>query len=88
MRYMVIETFTKGARAVYERAAERGRMLPPGLTYIDSWIEANTLARCFQLMETENVTLFDTWFKNWKDLGDIEVVPVISSSQAAARALE
>ncbi len=63
-------------------------MLPPGLIYIDSWIEANTLARCFQLMETENVALFDTWFENWKDLGDIEVVPVISSSEAASRALE
>jgi hypothetical protein len=34
MRYMVIERFTYGARPVYERPAERGRMLPPGLEYV------------------------------------------------------
>ena len=84
---MVIETFTKGARAVYERAAERGRMLPTGLTYIDSWIEAETLGRCFQLMETEDAALFDAWLKGWNDLGAFEIVPVISSSEAARQAL-
>ena len=36
MRYMVIEQFAQGAEPVYERAAERGRMLPPGLEYVDS----------------------------------------------------
>jgi len=84
---MVIETFTKGARAVYERAAGSGRMLPPGLLYIDSWIEAETLDRCFQLMETDDPRLFEKWFDNWRDLGEIEVVPVIGSSEAAKRAL-
>ena len=37
--YMVVETFIHGARPVYERAAERGRMLPPGLEYVDSWVD-------------------------------------------------
>jgi hypothetical protein len=46
MRYMVIETFTKGPRPIYERAAKDGRMLPEGLTYLDSWIEAESLERC------------------------------------------
>jgi hypothetical protein len=87
MRYMVIEHFTKGARAVYERAAERGRMLPAGLDYIDSWIDADTLGRCFQLMETDDPALFDEWFSHWSDLGTIEVVPVIGSAEAAKRAL-
>jgi len=87
VRYMVIETFTQGARVIYERAAQRGRMLPPGLNYIDSWVEADTLARCFQLMETDDASLFDAWFEHWKDLGEIEVVPVIASADAAARAL-
>ena len=87
MRYMVIETFTKGARAVYERAAASGRMLPPGLSYIDSWIDSKTLDRCFQLMETDDPRLFEDWFENWRDLGEIEVVPVIGSSEAAKRVL-
>jgi hypothetical protein len=87
MRYMVIEHFTQGARAIYERAAERGRMLPEGLRYIDSWIDAEDLERCFQLMETDDPALFDEWFSNWSDLGEIEVVPVINSAEAAGRAL-
>ena len=62
-------------------------MLPPGLSYINSWIDAETLGRCFQLMETDNPRLFEEWFDNWRDLGEIEVVPVIGSSEAAKRAL-
>ena len=87
MRYMVVEHFTKGARAIYERARERGRMLPDGLVYVDSWIDAITLDRCFQLMETDDPALFDEWFSHWSDLGTIEVMPVIGSAEAAERAL-
>lgn len=84
---MVVEHFTKGARAVYERARERGRMLPEGLVYVDSWIDATTLDRCWQLMETDDPALFDEWFSHWSDLGTIEVAPVIASAEAAERAL-
>ena len=82
---MVIETFTRGAPPVYERAAERGRMLPPGLEYVDSWIDERTLDRCFQLMETDEPSLFDEWIAGWSDLAEFEVVPVIDSAAAAAR---
>lgn len=82
---MVIETFTRGARPVYQRAAERGRMLPPGLVYVDSWIDERTLDCCFQLMETEDASLFDEWIASWSDLAEFEVVPVIDSAAAAAR---
>ena len=82
---MVIETFTRGAQLVYERAAERGRMLPPGLVYVDSWIDGRTLDRCFQLMETDDASLFDEWIAGWSDLAEFEVVPVIDSAAAAAR---
>jgi Protein of unknown function (DUF3303) len=85
VRYLVVETYTRGARPVYERAAERGRMLPPGLAYIDSWIDERTLERCFQLMETDDPGLFDDWIANWSDLAEFEVVPVIDSAAAAAR---
>jgi hypothetical protein len=83
---MVIERFVRGARPVYERAAERGRMLPYGLVYIDSWID-ESLERCFQLMEADDPALFDEWIANWSDIGEFEVVPVISSAEASARAL-
>jgi hypothetical protein len=83
---MVIETFASGARPVYERAAERGRMLPDGLEYVDSWID-ESLERCFQLMETDDSSLFDEWIANWSDIGEFEVVPVIGSAEAAERAL-
>ena len=88
MRYMVIETFTQGARFVYARAAERGRMLPEGLEYVESWIDERRLDRCFQLMETEDPSLFDEWTAKWSDLAEFEIVPVISSAEAAARAGE
>jgi hypothetical protein len=84
---MVVEVFTK-PRAVYMRAGERGRMLPAGLRYVDSWVDAQNLHRCFQLMETDDPGLFDAWVAEWRDLGDFEIVPVIGSAEAAARILD
>ena len=82
---MVIETYLQGPGPVYARAAERGRMLPPGLTYLDSWIDERGLDRCFQLMEAEDPSLFEQWLARWSDLVAFEVVPVISSAEAAGR---
>jgi hypothetical protein len=83
---MVIEHYTSGPRAVFERAAARGRMLPDGLRYIDSWIvDDDRLDRCFQLMETDDPSLFDVWLEQWRDLGEFEVYPVIDSTEAATR---
>ena len=45
------------------------------------------LDRCYQLMETDDPALFDEWITEWSDLGVFEVVPVISSAEASARAL-
>jgi Protein of unknown function (DUF3303) len=87
MRYMVIETFTQGARPVYERARDRGRMLPEGLAYLESWVEEGG-GRCFQLMESDDPALFDRWTPQWDDLADFEIVPVMGSADAARRALE
>ncbi|HSJ94836.1 MAG TPA: DUF3303 family protein, partial [Gaiellaceae bacterium] len=70
----------------YARAAERGRMLPPGLVYVDSWID-ESLSRCFQLMETDDPALLDAWIARWSDLAEFEVVPVLGSAEAAERAL-
>jgi hypothetical protein len=85
MRYMIIERFVHGPGPVYARFAERGRMLPPGLQYVESWIDERTLDRCFQLMETDDPALLDEWIGHWSDLAEFEVVPVVTSTEAAAR---
>jgi hypothetical protein len=85
MRYLVIETYVRGAESVYARAAQQGRMLPVGLEYIESWVDAETLDRCFQLMETDDPRLFDEWIASWSDIVEFEIVPVISSSEAAEK---
>ena len=82
---MVIETFVQGARPVYERAAAKGRMLPPGLVYLESWVDEG-LGRCFQLMETDDPSLLRRWTAEWSDLVSFEIVPLIGSAEAAARA--
>ncbi|MGI5239183.1 DUF3303 domain-containing protein [Dactylosporangium sp. CA-139066] len=80
---MVIERFRDGqARPVYERAREQGRMLPDGLRYVDSWVAAD-FARCFQLMECDDLTLLMAWVARWSDLVDFEIVPVAPSAQAS-----
>ena len=83
---MVVERFTQGAAPVYERAAERGRLLPDGLVYVDSWVDER-LDRCFQLMETDDPSLFDEWTAWWADLAEFEVVPVLRSAEASKRVL-
>ncbi len=84
MLFMVIEHFkNQDAATVYRRFREQGRMMPEGLKYIDSWTEAR-FGRCFQLMECEDPQLFAEWRAHWEDLVDFEIVPVISSKDAAA----
>jgi hypothetical protein len=81
MLFMVVERF-KDARAVYRRVLEKGRMLPEGLKYVRSWVEAD-YRRCFQLMECDDASLFQKWVIQWQDLVDFEIIPVIKSEQAA-----
>jgi hypothetical protein len=85
VRYIVVEDFTHGAAPIYERLAEKGRMMPAGLEYVDSWIDGS-LTRCWQLMETEDPGLFDEWTENWSDLMTCVIFPVVDSAEAASRA--
>lgn len=82
---MVVEHFAD-PKAVYQRFAEKGRMLPDGLLYIDSWIDTD-VQRCFQLMETEDEALFDDWISNWSDLGTFEIIPLIDTEVARKKIL-
>ncbi len=82
MLFMVVEQFkNNSAKQVYCRAQEKGRMLPDGLHYMDSWI-ASGFDRCFQLMETEDPTLFNKWMEHWEDFVEFEIIPVVSSEEA------
>lgn len=84
MLYMVIESFLDGdPRPVYRRFAECGRMAPEGLTYVSSWVTED-LRRCYQVMECGDRALLDEWISNWRDIVDFEVVPVVTSPEAAA----
>ena len=75
-QYMVIETFLPGCKAkIYERFHAQGRMLPNGLVYLNSWLEKDG-DRCFQLMETDDPSLFQRWIDNWKDLVRFEVIEI------------
>ena len=81
---MVIESFggREGAAAVYRRFREKGRLMPEGLRYVASWVEAD-FGRCFQLVECDDPRLLGLWTSQWRDLVEFEVVPVVTSEQAA-----
>jgi len=85
MLFMVIETFRdQDMVPVYRRVRDAGRSLPEGLRYLDSWIEPS-FARCFQLMETDDLTLLQQWVLQWRGLGvAFEIVPVVPSRDTRA----
>ncbi len=81
---MVIEHFEQGRiKDVYRRFRERGRMMPDGLTYRDSWIDVNC-SRCFLLLEADDVTELQDWTMSWEDLAHFEIIPVSQSKAFAA----
>jgi len=87
MLFMVIEHFKDANPApVYERFQARGRMAPPGLRYVGSWVAAD-LDRCYQVMECADRALLDEWTAHWADLVRFDIVPVMTSSEALVRVL-
>jgi hypothetical protein len=87
MLFMVIENFrNQDATSVYRRFRERGRLMPDGITFVNSWVQAD-LSRCFQVVESDDVTLLQKWVAEWRDLVDFEIVPV-APGRETAEALE
>jgi Protein of unknown function (DUF3303) len=79
MLVMVIERFRNGhVKAISERFARDGRMLPPDVIYVSSWVDAKQM-RCFQLMEAPRVEALQPWIAHWQDLVEFEIVPVLTS---------
>ena len=84
MLYMVIEHFVDGdPLPIYRRFAERGRLAPEGLRYVASWV-TTAHDRCYQVMECDDRALLDEWLEHWKDIVDFDVIPVVTSAEAAA----
>ena len=82
MLFMIIETFRDNDMVpIYKRVRDEGRVIPEGLKYIDSWVEAN-FSRCFQLMECDNAKLLQEWILKWRGFGvSFEIVPVLTSKE-------
>ena len=77
------EDFRDGdALPVYHRLRDSGRQAPEGLIYIASWVTPD-LTRCYQVIECSDRALLDAWISRWTDLVRFDVVPVITSSEAA-----
>ena len=84
MLFMVIEQFrNQDVKSVYRRFNEKGRMMPEGLKFVDSWVQAD-LARCFQIMDCDDVTLLQRWVAQWSDLVEFEIVPLVTGKETAA----
>jgi len=83
MTYLIIERFRGGDPVpVYRRFRERGRLAPDGLRYVASWVTAD-LRQCFQVMECEDTRLLEQWTSGWSDLVEFEILPVVTSAEAA-----
>lgn len=81
MLYMVVERFKeRAAPEIYRRLRDKGRMMPEGLEYVSSWIDLD-FKTCYQLMRTEDESLFRRWTDAWDDLMEFEIVPVRTSVQ-------
>lgn len=82
MLYMIIEKFQEGkVKVLFNRFAEKGRMMPAGVQYINSWINEEVTV-CYQVMESESIEGIQEWIANWNDIVDFEIIPVITSAQA------
>jgi len=84
MLFMVVEKFrNQDVKPIYRRLRDKGRMMPDGLKFVSSFVSAD-VSRCFQLMECEDVTLFQRWVSEWSDLMECEIVPVVAGKDTAA----
>jgi len=84
MQFVIVENFrNRDPVPVYRRFRDRGRLAPDGLRYVGSWV-SDDLSRCFQIMECDDRALLDEWMSHWEDIVDFEVIPAMSSAEAAA----
>jgi hypothetical protein len=85
MLFMIIETFRDGdAIPAYRHFRTRGRVLPEGVEYVDSWIEV-VFGRCFQIMRCDDGAKLQQWVLEWHGVGvTFEIVPIVPSAETRA----
>ena len=84
MYFVIVERFRGGDPVpVYRRFRDRGRLAPEGVRYVNSWVSTD-LTTCYQVMECEDRGLLDEWLAHWSDIVEFEVIPAITSAEAAA----
>lgn len=75
-------------KSCHRAMGANGRLLivegiyPPRIEYVDSWVDLDYF-RCFQVMRTEDRSLFEVWAEAWGDLAHLEIIPVRTSKEAA-----
>jgi hypothetical protein len=84
MQFVIVERFHNGDPVpIYRRFRDKGRMAPEGVRYVASWVSQD-LTQCYQVMECDDRRLLDEWIANWSDICDFEVIPAMTSAEAAA----
>jgi hypothetical protein len=74
MLFVVVERFQGGdAGPIEKRFRTKGRMMPEGVAYRESWVELSGMF-CFQLMKTDSRELRSQLTKHWDDLLDFGIV--------------
>ena len=58
-------------------------MAPDGLRYVSSWVTTD-FAHCYQVMEAGDERLIREWISQWEDIVEFEVIPIVTSAEAAA----
>ena len=87
MTFMIIERFyPERVRDLYLRLDQSGRILTPGVSFISSWINED-VTTCYQVMEAESISQIREWAGQWQEYAEFEIIPVIDSPSAKARAL-
>jgi hypothetical protein len=83
--YLIIESYRSDkSHEIYQRFSEKGRMLPQGVEYVDSWVEMN-MQKCYQIMRSESLGKLLIWTEQWKDLVDFEIIPVLTSEEVVQK---
>ena len=83
MLFLIVENFRGDPVPIYRRFRDHGRLAPDGLRYVNSWVTRD-LQRCYQVMECDDPRLLQKWMDRWSDIADFEVIPVVTSAEAAA----
>lgn len=86
MLYMVIERY-KDKQEVYRRFREKGRMMPDGVSYVNSWV-AQDGSTCYQINKAKSEELLREWASKWSDVTDFEFIPVITSGEMSEKMSE